>query len=67
MPFQSIAEIIWIKIFRGQELHKTQELHGFNLWERNQVRKLKGVPSQNVFFKGIKMSENKYVDKKKRQ
>ena len=24
-----------------------------------------GVPSQNVFLKGLKMSENQYVDKKK--
>ena len=28
---------------------------------------LQGVPSQNVFLKGLKMSENQYVDKKKRQ
>ena len=28
---------------------------------------LQGVPSQNVFFKGLKMSENQYVDKKIRQ
>ena len=28
---------------------------------------VQGVPSQNVFLKGLKMSENQYVDKKKRQ
>ena len=53
-----------MKLDHGKVVKKT-DTHTHRQRLANYNIDIQGVPSQNVFLKGLKMSENQYVDKKK--